>query len=189
MLTAYPLAQLDPYVKQDSKRKANAIRVLSSNASYFNTGTCNGRTLIITMKRKGSDSHFKAHEPTCGDLRDPKNSKLLATKTSFMSKPPAWFKIYKEFYIGMDSTAVHFLKSKVLVACQRGYEVIDLERLNEVSTNFPDLIHRDYQFLVGDLPKPISIFRCNENNFLLCYDRFAFRMSTHGNYVKDGYKR
>lgn len=189
VLTAYPLAQLDPYVKQDSKRKANATRVLSSNASYFNTGTCNGRTLVITMKRKGSDSHFKAHEPTCGDLKDPKNSKLLATKTSFMSKPPAWFKIYKEFYIGMDSTAVHFLKSKVLVACQRGYEVIDLERLNEVSTNFPDLNHRDYQFLVGDLPKPISIFRCNEKNFLLCYDRFAFRMTTHGDYVKDGYKR
>ncbi|CAO3657221.1 unnamed protein product [Mucor hiemalis] len=168
VLTAYPLAQLDPYVIQDS--------------------TCNDRTLVITMKRKGSDSHFKAYEPTCGDLKDPKNSKLLVTKTSFMSKPPAWFKIYKEFYIGMDSTAVHFLKSKVLVACQRGFEVIDLEHLNEVNANFPDLRNRDYQFL-GDLPKPMSIFRCNEKNFMLCYDKLAFLMSTRGDYVKDGYKR
>lgn len=188
VLTAYPLAQLDPYVIQDSKRKTNASRILSSSVSYFNTGTCNDRTLVITMKRKGSDSHFKAYEPTCGDLKDPKNSKLLVTKTSFMSKPPAWFKIYKEFYIGMDSTAVHFLKSKVLVACQRGFEVIDLEHLNEVNTNFPDLRNRDYQFL-GDLPKPMSIFRCNEKNFMLCYDKLAFLMSTRGDYVKDGYKR
>lgn len=139
------------------------------------------------MKRKGSDSHFKAYEPTCGDLKDPKNSKLLVTKTSFMSKPPAWFKIYKEFYIGTDSSAVHFLKSKVLVACSRGFEVIDLEHLSEVNTNFPDLRHRDYQFLTD--AKPLGIFRCNEKNFLLCYDKFAFLMSTRGDYVKDQYKR
>lgn len=139
------------------------------------------------MRRRGTDSLFKAYEPTCGDLKDPKNSKLLVTKTSFMTKPPAWFKVYKEFYIGTDALAVHFLKSKLLVACSRGFEVIDLERLSDINTNIPDLRNRDYQFLVNSDAKPLGMFRCAEN-FLVCYDKFGFLMSTHGDYIK-GRKR
>jgi hypothetical protein len=52
------------------------------------------------------------------------------------------------------------------------------------------LRHRDYQFLLNaEAPKPLGIFRCNEKNFLLCYDKFAFLMSTRGDYVKEKYKR
>lgn len=52
---------------------------------------------MVTMKRKGPDSHFKAYEPICGDLDESRNARYLVTKkSSFMSKPPpAWFKIYK----------------------------------------------------------------------------------------------
>lgn len=191
-MTAYSIAQIDPYAPKTTKKGVkNTIsnRVIANHISFFNTGVCNERTLIVTMRRKAADSHFKAYEPVCGDLKDSKNAKYLTTKTSFMSKPPAWFKIYKEFYIGTDSSAVHFLKSKVLVACSRGFEVIDLERLQDIGNSFPDLHHRDYQFIVNAEAKPISLFRCNEKNFLLCYDKFAFLMSTHGDYVRDKYKR
>jgi hypothetical protein len=197
VLTAYPLAQLDPCTHQSSKsssikkadRNAISTRVLGNHISFFNTGVCNERILIVAMRRKGADSHFKAFEPICGDLKDTNSSKYLATKASFMSKPPAWFKIYKEFYIGTDSFAIHFLKSKVLVACSRGFEVIDLERLNEIGNNLPDLRHRDYQFIVNADAKPLGMFRCNERDFLLCYDKFAFLMSTRGDYVREKYKR
>lgn len=101
VLTAYPISQLDPtnpsnIVSNHRKDKSVlASRVLSNHACYFNTGTCHGRTLVVTMKRRGHDSHFKAFEPVCGDLSNPKNSKYISTKTSFMSKQHAWFKLYQ----------------------------------------------------------------------------------------------
>ncbi|KAI8645474.1 CNH domain-containing protein [Parasitella parasitica] len=195
-LTAYPLTQLDPTspacistsfkskkTAASAEKGAVSFRVLGNRVSYFNSGTCNGRTLIVAMKRKGPDSHFKAYEPICGDLNDSRNAKYLVTKSSFMSKPASWFKICKEFYIGTASSAVHFLKSKLLVACSRGFEIIDLDHLSEVAPNLPDLKHRDFHFIAADA-KPLNIFRCNEN-FLVCYDKFAFMITTHGDYVKE----
>lgn len=76
------------------------------------------------------------------------------------------------------------MKSKVLVACSRGFEVIDLDHLSEVKPNLPDLNNRDFNFIASATDaKPLSMFRCNEN-FLLCYDKFAFMITTHGDYVK-----
>ncbi|KAF1800508.1 CNH domain-containing protein [Mucor lusitanicus] len=189
VLTAYPLVQLDPtspsYISPSSTKSAVSFRVLTNHVSFFNSGTCNGRTLVVTMKRRGPDSHFKAYEPICGDLNESRNAKFLVTKkSSFMSKPPpAWFKIYKEFYIGTLSVAVHFLKSKVLVACSRGFEVIDLDHLSEVKPNLPDLEHRDFNFVATSDAKPLNMFKCKDN-FLMCYDRFAFLITTHGDYVR-----
>ncbi|CAO3640498.1 unnamed protein product [Mucor fragilis] len=188
-LTAYPLAQLDPtspsYISTSSTKSTVSFRVLTNHVSFFNSGTCNGRTLVVTMKRKGPDSHFKAFEPICGDLSESRNAKYLVTKkSSFMSKlPPAWFKIYKEFYIGTMCVAVHFLKSKVLVACSRGFEVIDLDHLSQVKPNLPDLEHRDFSFVATSDAKPLNMFKCKDN-FLVCYDQFAFLITTHGDCVK-----
>ncbi|KAI7903164.1 CNH domain-containing protein [Cokeromyces recurvatus] len=187
-LTAYPICQLDPNItstKLSTNKKLNvgSTRVLSNHVTYFNMGTCNGKSLVVTMKRKGADSQFKVYEVICGDLNDVKNAKYLATKTSFMTKPPAWFRVYKEFYVGTDSSAVHFLKSKLLVACSRGFEVIDLENLSEVKHNLPNLEDKDFSFITTSDAKPFNIFRYNEY-FLMCYDKFAFLIDSHGDFVK-----
>jgi hypothetical protein len=91
VLKAYPISYFDP----SASRKSNVSKVISSHSVFFSTGTCNDKTFIITMKKKGIDSHFKAHEIICGDLTDPRNSKYLAAKTSFMSKASSWFKLYQ----------------------------------------------------------------------------------------------
>ena len=187
VLMAYSVAQLDPH-QNIKKANEKSCRILSSNCSYFNVGECNGRTLVIAMKRKVADSHFKAFEPICGDLNDPKHSKLSTNKTSFMSKAPAWFRLYKEFYVGTDTFAVYFLKTKILVACSRKFEVLDLDYL-DVNISFPNLQHPDFYFLNRSLDtRLLGIFRCNETIFLLCYDKFAFLMNAFGNLIKDSYK-
>lgn len=89
----------------------------------------------------------------------------------------------QEFYIGTVSVAVHFLKSKVLVACSRGFEVIDLDHLSQVKPILPDLEHRDFSFVATSDAKPLNMFKC-KNNFLMCYDQFAFLITTHGDCVK-----
>ncbi|KAI7867137.1 CNH domain-containing protein [Spinellus fusiger] len=183
-LYGYPLDALDiNYQKKPSERN---LQKISQHILYFNTGTYNNRTLVIGMKRKGTDSHFKVFEPVCGNLRDPKNAKFLSTKTGFLSKPPTWFKLYKEFYIGAESSAIHFLKSRVMVVCVRGFEIIDLEQLN-MNRNLPDLNNPSFSFVSqkGDC-KPLGMFKCNEH-YLLCYDTLAFRVDIRGQYVKYNY--
>ncbi|KAI8091144.1 CNH domain-containing protein [Gilbertella persicaria] len=196
VLTAYYLAQLDPFnlthVLHPSSAKhlttKYSYRVVSNHVSFFHTGTNNGRTLVITMRKKGSDSQFKAYEPVCGDLMDKKNAKYLVTKTSFISKPPAWFKLYKEFYVGTEATAVHFLKTKLLITCRRGLEVLDLEDLSQVGHHLPDLQKREFGFVIMAEACPLGLFRFNEK-FLMCYDKFAFLIDSHGDLVRDQYER
>ncbi|KAF7721428.1 RHO1 GDP-GTP exchange protein 2 [Apophysomyces ossiformis] len=188
-LLAYALDDLDPSINRRQPEKRPFYK-LGHHISYFNTGKCSNRPLVVAMKRKGMDSHFKAFEPVCGDLRHEKNAKYLSTKSSFLSKSPSWFKLYKEFYIGADSSAVHFLKSRIMVVCARGFEIIDLENLS-MNRNLPDLTNPDFAFMYQQQRriehlKPIGMFRCNEN-FLLCYDLFAFLVDNRGNYVRKAY--
>ncbi|SAM00354.1 hypothetical protein [Absidia glauca] len=183
-LYAYALEPLDPTSPKRSNDKPN-IKV-AQHISYFNAGTCHGRPLVIAMKKRGLDSHFKAYEPVCGDLRDPANSKFLVMKTGLFSKTPSWFKVYKEFYVGADSSAVHFLKARIVVVCPRGFEVIDLENLS-MNRNLPDLQHPEFAFVQqrADL-KPLGLFKCRQH-YLLCYDAFAFLVDTHGSFVQESY--
>ncbi|KAI8339872.1 CNH domain-containing protein [Chlamydoabsidia padenii] len=183
-LYAYALEHLDPTAPKRSNDKPN--QKVAQHISYFNAGTCHGRPLVIAMKKRGLDSHFKAYEPVCGDLRDPANSKFLAVKTGLFHKTPSWFKIYKEFYVGADSSAVHFLKARIVVVCPRGFEVIDLENLS-MNRNLPDIQHPDFAFVQqrADL-NPLGLFKCRQH-YLLCYDAFAFLVDTYGSFVQESY--
>ncbi|EIE89601.1 hypothetical protein RO3G_14312 [Rhizopus delemar RA 99-880] len=148
-------------------------------------GVCNGRTLVVAMKKRGVDSHFKVLEPICGDLRDPANSKKYFTKSGLFSKMPSWFKSYVEFYIGTESYSVHFLKARLVVVCLKGFEIVNLESLS-MNRNLPDPTHPDFAFMQqkGQELRPLGMFRCREN-YLLCYDSFAFMVNTHGSFVRN----
>ncbi|KAI7872411.1 CNH domain-containing protein [Spinellus fusiger] len=182
-LIAYSLDSLDPTAPHKSAERP--YQKLAQHISYFNAGVCSNRTLVIAMKKRGMDSHFKAFEPICGDLRNPHNAKYLTTKSSFFSKAPSWFKIYKEFYIGADSFAIHFLKARVVVVCARGFEIIDLEQLS-MNRNLPDIQHPSFAFVQqrGEDVKPLAMFRCKEH-YLLCYDAFAFLVDSRGELIED----
>ncbi|KAI8377728.1 CNH domain-containing protein [Radiomyces spectabilis] len=184
-LYAYALDPLDPTLSKKTDERPS--QKIAQHVSYFNAGICNNRTLVIAMKKRGMDSHFKAFEPICGDLRDPKNAKFMTSKSSFFHKAPSWFKVYKEFYIGADSSAIHFLKARVVVVCTRGFEIIDLEQLH-LNRNIPDLNNPDYGFVQqrGDELKPLAMFRCKEH-YLLCYNDFAFLVDSHGSFIRDAY--
>ncbi|RCI06133.1 hypothetical protein CU098_012465 [Rhizopus stolonifer] len=188
--TLYAYA-LDPLVPKDSRKTTVEKHVekphqkIAQHISYFNTGTCNGRTLVVAMKKRGVDSNFKVLEPVCGDLRDPTNSKKFFTKTGLFQRMPSWFKNYMEFYIGTESYSVHFLKARLAVVCSRGFEIINLEALSQ-NRNLPDPNHPDFNFVQqrGQELRPLGMFKCREN-YLLCYDAFAFMVNMHGSFVRD----
>lgn len=188
-LYAYALQAMDRSNNNSNNQKQQTeypFQKIAQHISYFHAGVCNNRTLVVAMKRRGMDSHFRAYEPVCGDLRDPKNAKFLTVKTGlFMSKqPPPWFRVYKEFYIGAESFDVHLLKARVVVVCVRGFEIIDPEHLT-MNRNLPDMSNSDFSVIQqrGDDIRPLGMFRCG-GRYLLCYNAFAFLVDNHGGLVK-----
>ncbi|CAO3623280.1 unnamed protein product [Cunninghamella blakesleeana] len=183
-LFAYALDPLDPTTNRQYKEKPS--QKVAQHISYFNAGLCKGRPVVIAMKKRGLDSIFKAYEPICGDLRDEANSKFLQVNKGFFHKSPSWFKVYQEFYVGADSSAVHFLKNRIVVICPRGFEVIELENLSG-NKNLPNIQHPDFAFVQQQADiKPLGLFKCKKH-YLLCYDAFAFLVDSHGDFVQENY--
>ncbi|RCH97324.1 hypothetical protein CU098_001366, partial [Rhizopus stolonifer] len=142
--TLYAYA-LDALVPKDASRKNASDKPhqkIAQHITFFHSGVCNGRTIVIAMKKRGVDSHFKVLEPVCGSLRDPKNSKFF-NKSGLFGKLPSWFKSTIEFYIGTESYTMHFLKARVVVVCARGFEIINLDALN-MNRNLPDATNPDF---------------------------------------------
>jgi hypothetical protein len=93
-LTAYPLHHLSSPV--NSKAPDRLAQSIAQHVAYFQTGVCNGKNLVVYMKRRNTNSVFTAVEPSCGDLRDPKNAKMLTSRPGFLNRGGStWFKHYK----------------------------------------------------------------------------------------------
>jgi hypothetical protein len=87
-------------------------------------------------------------------------------------------KVFKEFYIPLESFSVYFLKTKLCVGCQKGFEIVDLETLDMQSLLDPSDASLDF-VLKRDGVRPMAIYRI-ESDFLLCYDEFAFYVNKNG---------
>lgn len=169
----------------NSRAYDRSFQKLATHVSYFHVGNCNNRTLVISMRRKGLESHFKAQEPACGDLR------AIAGGTSRRgfgglvgTNHKEWFKTYKEFYVGAESTSIHFLKTKIVVVCSKGFEIVDPEHLN-MNRGIPDLKDPKFNIVIsrGENLKPLAMYRVLDR-FLLCYNEFAFFVDNHGTLSK-----
>jgi hypothetical protein len=80
-------------------------------------------------------------------------------------------RIYKEFYIPVQSSSIHFLRTKLWLACVNGFEIIDPDTLDTQGLLDPSdgLLHFVRRRSNNTRPKPVAIYRI-ENKFLLCYD-------------------
>jgi len=86
--------------------------------------------------------------------------------------------VFKEFYIPTESSSIHFLKTKLCVGCTKGFEIVDLETLDTQGLLDPADATLDF-VQKRENTRPIAIYRI-ENEFLLCYDEFAFYVNKSG---------
>ncbi|KAI9351655.1 CNH domain-containing protein [Pilaira anomala] len=189
-LRAYPIDVLDS--KSNTKAIDRIEAEIATNVNFFQIGFCNGRDMLVYKKKKNTSSVFVALEPFC-DLRNPKNEKFLTVRPSLFNTRLdylKWFKRYKDFYIGADASNIHFLKAKLNIVCERGFEVIDPENLT-VGRDIPDTEDPEFYFVTrhAEPLKPLAMYRINDK-FLLCYDKFAFYVNNrNGSLVPRADKR
>lgn len=167
----FPLDALDPRDPMAGLKRAKRI---ASHISFFKTGVCLGKTLVCVVKASPLSSTIKTLEPIDQNVRGrskPTFRKLLQGGNDTL-------RVFKEFYIPVQSSSIHFLKTKLCVGCTNGFEIVDLETLDTQGLLDPADTSLDFVRKRENL-KPLAIFRI-DSEFLLCYDEFAFYVNRTG---------
>ncbi|EAQ89752.1 conserved hypothetical protein [Chaetomium globosum CBS 148.51] len=169
-LLSYQLGALDPNEPISSKRS----KKIQSHCNFFKTGICLGRHLVCCVKSSALSTTIKVYEPNDAMSRTKKQKGLSKMFNAGQDE----LKPFKEFYIPTESSSVHFLKSKLCVACARGFEVVSLETLETQS--LLDQADTSLDFVSRkEGVKPIHIERLN-GEFLLNYSDFSFFVNRNG---------
>ncbi|KAJ7804556.1 CNH-domain-containing protein [Mycena olivaceomarginata] len=167
----FPLDALDPMDPNAGLKRAKRI---ATHTSFFKAGFCLGRVLVCIVKSTQLSSTFKALEPIEQTVRGrakPTFKKLLQGGNDTL-KP------FREFYIPVESTSIHYLKTRMCIGCSKGFEIVDLESLETQGLLDPSDESLEFVRKREGL-RPMAIYRIN-NDFLLCYDEFAFYVNRTG---------
>jgi hypothetical protein len=169
-LQSYSMSALNPEEAGLAKRP----KKIMNHCSFFKTGICLGRHLVCAVKSSALSTTIKVFEPNDAMTKAKKQKGL----GKLMSGGQDELKPFKEFYIPTESSSVHFLKSKLCVACARGFEVVSLETLETQS--LLDQADTSLDFVARkEGAKPIHIERLN-GEFLLNYSEFSFFVNRNG---------
>ncbi|KIJ65660.1 hypothetical protein HYDPIDRAFT_27654 [Hydnomerulius pinastri MD-312] len=167
----FPLEALDPMDPMAGLKRAKRI---SSHTSFFKVGICLGKVLVCVVKSSPLSSTIKTFEPIDQNIRGrskPTFRKLLQGGNDTLNQ-------FKEFYIPVESSSIHFLKTKLCVGCSKGFEIVDLDNLDTQGLLDPADASLDFVRKRENL-RPMAIYRI-DNEFLLCYDDFAFYVNKNG---------
>ncbi|CZS98084.1 hypothetical protein WAI453_011912 [Rhynchosporium graminicola] len=168
-LLSYSLSALNPTESPLNKRP----KKIQSHCNFFRTGICLGRHLVCCVKSSALSTTIKVFEPNDA-MSKGKKQKGFKMFNSGQDE----LKAFKEFYIPTESSSIHFLKSKLCVACARGFEVVSLETLETQS--LLDQADTSLDFVARkDTVRPIHIERLN-GEFLLNYSEFSFFVNRNG---------
>ncbi|KAL7808260.1 CNH domain-containing protein [Trichoderma gracile] len=169
-LQSYSLSALT----SDDPALAKRPKKIQNHCSFFKSGICMGRHLVCCVKSSTLSTTIKVFEPNDAMTKGKKQKGLGKLMGGGFDE----LRPFKEFYIPTESSSVHFLKSKLCVACARGFEVVSLETLETQS--LLDQADTSLDFVARkEGAKPIHIERLN-GEFLLNYSEFSFFVNRNG---------
>ncbi|KAI8457720.1 CNH domain-containing protein, partial [Phakopsora pachyrhizi] len=204
ILLAYPLESLVPSRAGQALQPpaGNAMKTTGSGAIasrlsgnkdvlFFRCGRVGPRTLVIYVKKGGvNQTVFKALEP----VKNVEKSKTTSSRGFFglSGQKSESFRGYKEFFVPSESYGIQYLRSTLAIHCARGFEIMNLDTLKTASIpDFNQIKQHDSRLIAlqrrCDENRPLGMFRIGEQEFLLCYDEFAFFADKHGDPLVDRY--
>ncbi|KAI8612613.1 CNH domain-containing protein [Chytriomyces sp. MP71] len=169
-LYSYNLSILNEQNDETRKHKT-----LGEGINFFKLGLYQGRTLVCTVRAAPLSSTIKIFETV--EDSNLKKKKRIANLLSWGAADT--MKAFKEFYIPTEASSIYFLKTKMVIGCPKGFEIVDLETLETQALLDPSDDSLDF-VLVREDTKPIAIFKTSETEYLLCYDEFGFYVDRMG---------
>ncbi|KAG5730352.1 Rho1 guanine nucleotide exchange factor 1 [Termitomyces sp. T112] len=181
-LFAYHLETLVPTHVHNARGQSVHVTAQKINGRtdvhFFSVGTVRGRTLVIYMKKKGSDNIFVALEPIEDKIKELVPVGFNA-RLGFRPTKSEWFRVYKDFVGPSEPFDLFFLKTHVVILCAKGFETIDLNNpepkpILDLSDARTPLAKR------CEAARAVGIFRVTDYEYLLCYDEFGLYVDKHG---------
>lgn len=129
---------------------------------------------MCVVKSSALSSTIKVLEPIDTLTR----GKSKPTFKNFLQGGTDTLRSVREFYIPVQSSSLHFLRTRLCVGCTNGFEIVDLETLDTQGLLDPADASLDFVRKKEGL-RPMAIYRIS-NEFLLCYDEFAFYVNKTG---------
>jgi len=138
---------------------------IAQHTSFFKSGVCVGRMLVCLVKTAALSSTIKIFELIDENLRERSNPMSQGVNDTL--------RLYKEFYIPVQSSSIHFLRTKLCVACVNGFEIIDPDTLDTQGLLDPSDESLDFVRWRGDKtrPKPVAIYRIKNEFFSVLRQR------------------
>ncbi|KAF5362265.1 hypothetical protein D9756_002201 [Leucocoprinus leucothites] len=177
-LFAYHIEALVPTQPNSPLATVDPQRLNSGNnreVQFFTVGTMHNRTLVIYMKKRGNGSEFHALEPVADKIGE--RPKANNSVWPWHRGKTGWFRVYKDFMIPSDCYDVIFLKARIAILCQKGFEIMQVDNLSSVTipvTQDSRLAQR------CESCRPLGMFRVNDEEFILCYNEFGLYVNKHG---------
>lgn len=161
----------------------------NKNVQFFTTGTLDGRTLVIYMKKENLNSVFRVLEPVIGKIcyqESPQAQAPIKPKFGLRKNRSEWFRVYRDFFLPHVSHDLLFLRARVVILCGYGFEIMDLSDFKSVT--IPQRDDPQLKNIVKRIKscKPIGMFKCQRDEFLLCYDEFGLYVNKHGDPLPKG---
>ncbi|CAK5273815.1 unnamed protein product [Mycena citricolor] len=159
----------------------------TKDVHFFSVGTLHNRTLVIYMKKKGLDSIFRVLEPVGEKINEKVKAPAgLSSRLGFRSAKSEWFRIYRDFFLPSESFDLYFTKTRIVILCTKGFEIMDLNDFKSVTIPLRDDPKLAALAKRCEACRPIGMFRSNEDGFLLCYNEFGVYVNKHGDPRRGG---
>lgn len=184
-LLAYHIEALVPPTHvQHTITASQAPQKLNGNKEvhFFSVGNMAGRTLVIYMRKRGTGSYFHVLEPAIDRINE--RSKESTGRFGLFRSKLEWFTTTKEFTLRHESFDLIFLKAKIAILCNKGFEIMDLNKLESVTIPSEDPRLEPLGNRLKNC-RPIGIFRSREDEFLLCYAEFGIYVDKQGDPSRD----
>ncbi|KAI7886615.1 hypothetical protein K492DRAFT_203143 [Lichtheimia hyalospora FSU 10163] len=157
--------------------QSKRTRPLSQHCAFFHIGESMGKTLVCVVKLSTlTPTTIRVLEPVA--VEEDKKSKRTfiqrLVRTGSESLRP-----YKDLYLPSEASAISLLKTKMCVSCPQEIGVIDMKSFEVQALLDPDDEELAFIFSRQDL-RPISIYRIQFAEYLVCYNEFAFFVDQRG---------
>ncbi|OUM68572.1 hypothetical protein PIROE2DRAFT_53185 [Piromyces sp. E2] len=147
---------------------------ISSNVSFISTGFCDDKFILCCAKASNNKTVVKMFEPK--NLLANANYRQTYQKLYLTGDVVT---NYKQFYIPSEGVNIRFLRRSICVACTKSFEVVSIKNLTTQSLLNPDDVV--FKNLLKSEYSPMNMFKTQQNDFLLCYNKIGFFIDKNGN--------
>ncbi|KAI8142477.1 CNH domain-containing protein [Fennellomyces sp. T-0311] len=158
-----------------------SVRPISQHAAFFYVGECMGKTLVCVVKTSAlTPTTIRVLEPVAAE--EDKKSRRAFIKRLVRSGTEN-LKPYKDLYLPSEASAINLLRTKMCVSCPQEIGVIDMKTFEVQALLDPDDEELSFVFNRQDI-RPVSIYRIQFAEYLVCYNEFAFCVDQRGRFKR-----